>query len=105
MRRRSGRLGERRVPAEILAGKAQLLGRGFGLVGDAAKSRVLFAILRVPAEVFARDAHALALAVEGVEIFQVLQQDGANFLRRRRGQSLDTEALIAAIVSYSASPL
>src|SRR5579863_4762684 len=69
-------LGER--SGKIVAGQAQLFARALGAVDHGAEREILFAILRVPAQMLARDAHALRLAVKRIQIFQMLDEDGAD---------------------------
>src|SRR5690606_33325118 len=55
-------------------------------VDDRAKCGVLGAVLRVPAEVLACDAHAALLAVERVQRTHVAEQYLAHFCERRLRQ-------------------
>src|SRR6185312_2969698 len=77
--RRGGefRLGAGLQRIEILAGQPQLLVRAFRAVDHGTKRRVFGTIPGIPAQVLARDAHALMLAVECVQILQMPEQDVA----------------------------
>src|SRR5690242_16172760 len=83
-----------RVRCPDIEREADLLRRGFGAVDDRAERGVLRTILAVPAEMLARDADALVLAVERVEVLKVRDEDRADFLdARRRGLDAGREEL------------
>ena len=73
---------------EVVARQTQLLACRLGAIDDSAKGRVFRPILGVPAQMLARDAHTLLLAVERVQRLEMAAQDRADFVRIRRRQQL-----------------
>ena len=71
---------------KIGPGQIDLLAGRLGLVDDGAEAGVFGAVLGVPAEVLACDAHAGFLAVEGVEGFEMADQDVSNFIETGFGE-------------------
>src|SRR3546814_16671638 len=80
---REGRGGAGDQGVEVVAGECQLRVRGLGAVDHGAERAVFRAILRVPAQVLARDAHAGWFAVEIVQRAQVAEPDVADLRQRR----------------------
>src|SRR6185312_15260051 len=64
---------------EVIAGQAPLLAGRLGTIDHLPERGILRPVLRVPAQVLARDAHAGLLAVECVELFEMAEQDRADF--------------------------
>src|SRR4030065_2429178 len=82
-KRRSSFSAEIRLVSKERLDHGSLAGRGLDLVDGMPERAAADTALAVPGDVLARYAHAQVFAVEGIQIFQVAEQNGAHLERRR----------------------
>src|SRR4030065_556823 len=87
-KRRSSFSAEIRLVSKERLDHGSLAGRGLDLVDGMPERAAADTALAEPGDVLARYAHAPVFAVEGIQIFQVAEQNGAALERRRLGQVL-----------------
>src|SRR4030067_394564 len=82
-KRRSSFSAEIRLVSKERLDHGSLAGRGLDGVDGMPERAAADTALAVPGDVLARYAHAQVFAVEGIQIFQVAEQNGADLARRR----------------------
>jgi len=68
---------------EVVDSQLALFHHRLGAHHDLPEGFIFGTVLRIPAEMFARDAYALRLTVERVQGVEMAEQDVANSQRRR----------------------
>src|SRR4030065_5759 len=87
-KRRSSFSAEIRLARKEFFDHGALAGRGLDLVDGMPECAAADTALAVPGDVLARDAHAQVLAVEGIQVFEVAEQNGAHLEWCRVGRFL-----------------